>query len=216
MMLGPPNLGGRWTLPPEGVDGVEGSPPDIVINGLEKHSKDGIVISGVVTWINMHRGTGATGIWKEAALQCWNDEEVTESKRQLVSAMGPDLEEELKKTDRDFKTERKRSEKNPKKTLEINDIITILTFLSEKSKMPLVLASSDQLQRCPKTLGQSAPTYQWGRCSPRCSPWRLCWRTTWRRAENRWLPSQRLLLNRRRFQPFPMEEEGKKMLLRKK
>ena len=59
----------------------------------------------------MHRGERTTGIWKEAALQCWNDEEVTESKRQLVSAMGPNLEDELKKTDREFKTERKGSEK---------------------------------------------------------------------------------------------------------
>ena len=125
----------------------------------------------------MHRGERTTGIWKEAALQCWNDKEVTDSKRQLVSAMGPNLEDELKKTDRDFKTERKGSEKNPKKTLEINDIITILTFLSEKSKMPLVLASSEQMKRCPKTLG---------RCSRRYSPWRLCWPTTWERAGNRW------------------------------
>ena len=70
---------------------------------------------------------------------------------------------ELKKTNRDFKTERKGSEKNPKKTLEINNIITILTILSEKSKMPLVLASSEQLQRCPKTLGFCQPQYLNGR-----------------------------------------------------
>ena len=49
MMLGLPNLGGRWTLPPEGGDAKGGGPPELVIDGLEKHSKNGIVISGVVT-----------------------------------------------------------------------------------------------------------------------------------------------------------------------
>ena len=51
-MMGPPNLGGRWTLPPESEVGQEVSLPEFVISGLEKHSKDGMVIRCVVTWIN--------------------------------------------------------------------------------------------------------------------------------------------------------------------
>lgn len=148
--------------PPDGETHGKGNPPESVLNELEKYSKYGIVCSGVVAWIDMHRGVRAVGIWREAAIQGWSVEEVTEAKGQLSVAMGPKLMSELKTKDKEFKLDRKGSDKNPKQSLEFNDIITMLVFLSEKLMMPLILASSDQLQRCPQIMGSVSPNVSMG------------------------------------------------------
>ena len=56
-------VGGRW----------EGEAlPGKVMETLAKESKNGIVISGLVSWMNVQRDTNAEGIWMTVALEQFN------------------------------------------------------------------------------------------------------------------------------------------------
>ena len=154
-----PNVGGKWGNLPDGEAHGKGDPPEKVMKVLEEYARNGIVISGVITWISIQRDQGACNIWKEAALQGWSPDEVAEAKAELLAAMDSLTLDEMKKNTKfkDFKLVRTGGSKTPRKTLDINDIIMMLEFLSDKERMPLVLASPEQIRRCPKTLGSVSP-----------------------------------------------------------
>ena len=71
-MLRLPCTGGLWLPPAEG-DGEangKGNPPYNVVKMMEDHGKNGVLVSGVISWIENERHSGAAGIWKQVAKQC--------------------------------------------------------------------------------------------------------------------------------------------------
>ena len=111
---------------------------------------NGIVISGVITWIEVNKDMAAEGIWKEIAAKKWNCDETTAAKKALVNAGGTKLAEIAPEP---IKTRQARTSKEGKKTTELDDIMKILVKMNEQRIMPLVLASTEQIRINPQSLG---------------------------------------------------------------
>ena len=142
-----PDCGGAW-VPDTGGDNSEGTGevPDVVMEQLRNHGKKGIVISGLVAWIEVQMGTEGCDIWRALAERNWVDSEVTLAKEALAGACGHLLETLVP----EFKTRRQKKEK------EIEDIRKAIVALKANNSMPLVLASSGMMTRCPPAWGQPA------------------------------------------------------------
>ena len=78
------DIGGKYVPPGEGEP--EGSLPQNILQMMNQHGKNGILVSGVVSWIQVNKNMAANGIWKQVAEQSWNDEEITEAKNALLAA----------------------------------------------------------------------------------------------------------------------------------
>ena len=126
------NVGGQWV--PPGGDQAGGE----VIKILEEQSKHGLVISGVVAWIQINYNNRATDIWKKIAEQPWQDEEITAAREALKGDAGEKLNT-MVPTMAKNRTERGSETKKKK---ELDNIIDSVIKLQEAEVMPLVLASS--------------------------------------------------------------------------
>ena len=146
-MAGPavPDYGGAW-IPDTGGGNEAGSLPHGMLELLGKFGQKGIVISGIVTWIEAQIDTQVTDAWKSLAERCLLEGEVTAAKDALKNASGQVLETLVP----EFK--KKRSGEG-KKVKEIDDIRKAILALRTASEMPLVLASSAQMVRCPQSWG---------------------------------------------------------------
>ena len=103
-----PDCGGAWVPDTGGGEEGGGSLPTGVLEEIGKLSKKGILISGVVTWIQAQIGTHGTDIWKSLAQRCFLGPEVTAAKEALRSAKGAVLENLVT----DFKVNRSGDGKN--------------------------------------------------------------------------------------------------------
>ena len=148
--LAVPDFGGAW-VPDTGGDegGGQGHPPPGLADLLEKFGTNGVVISGVVTWIGAQVDTQTSDAWKSLAMRCFQEGEVTAAKDALKGARGKELESLVI----DFKKNRQGLGKKEK---EIDDIKDAIVALKAAGKMPLILASSDQMVRCPQSWGVPA------------------------------------------------------------
>ena len=147
-----PVYGGTW-VPDTGGDGDQGGgrgqlPPGLV-NLLEDYKLKGVVISGVVTWVAAQIDTQTTDAWKSLAERCFRDSEISEGKEALKLARGAVLETLVP----EFKLNRKGGSNVSKKAAEIEDIRKALVALQSAGEMPLVIASSGQMVRCPQSWG---------------------------------------------------------------
>ena len=129
------NVGGQWV--PPGGDQAGGEVNKI----LEEQSKHGLVISGVVAWIQINYNNRATDIWKKIAEQPWQDEEITAAREALKGDAGEKLNT-MVPTMAKNRTERGSETKKKK---ELDNIIDSVIKLQEAEVMPLVLASSGQM-----------------------------------------------------------------------
>ena len=137
------DVGGQWVPPGGDQTGSE------VIKILEEQSKHGLIMSGIVAWIQINYNRGATDIWKKIAEQSWKNEEVTAAREAIKAAAGEKLEilvPGMTKT-------RTEKGKDSKKKKELDDIIESVIKLQENLVMPLVIASSDQILRNPAARG---------------------------------------------------------------
>ena len=76
-----PDCGGSWIADTGGGEG--GSLPPGVVEQLTIFGRNGVVISGVVTWIQAQLGTHGPEIWKSMAERCFSEDEVTAAKEAL-------------------------------------------------------------------------------------------------------------------------------------
>ena len=121
--------------------------PPQVVDEIGKAGNNGVVISGVITWIDAQIETHGSHVWKSLAERCFRDEEVTAAKEALKDAKGAVLDNLVT----GFKTNRK---KGPgKKALELEDIRKAIVALGAAGEMPLVMATSSQMLRCPQSWG---------------------------------------------------------------
>ena len=131
---------------PDTGGGDEGFLPDVVMKQLGDHGKNGIVISGLVAWMEGQMDTEGCEIWRGLVERNWSETEVSQAKEALKAACGPLLETLVP----DFKTKRQKKEK------EIEDIRKAIVALQNSNSMPLILASSGMMRRCPPAWGQPA------------------------------------------------------------
>ena len=149
------DIGGKYTPPGDGQ--AEGTLPQNVLEMMDLYGKNGILVSGVVSWIQVNKNMDANGIWKQVAEQSWNDEEITEAKNALLASTGS---ERLVQLAPGMGVNRKNVP--GRKAKEIKDIIDAITALEEANAMPLILASSGQMRRSPQSLGSVSPTASMG------------------------------------------------------
>ena len=123
-------------------EGEVRKPPDDVIKMLLDYGENGIVIDGVIAWVMVNKDMNADNIKKQLMEQKFNKTEILAARKALIAAAaGPELEVLYPAVSI-----------NRNSMIEgIKDIVEIIRRLSESGKMPLVLASPDQLRRCPKT-----------------------------------------------------------------
>lgn len=100
----------------------------------------------MVTWVGAQLDTQSNDAWKSLAERSFLDNEVTAAKEALKNAKGAVLENLYP----EFKTKRSGG---GKKSKEIEDIEKALVTLQGAGEMPLVLASSSQMVRCPQSWG---------------------------------------------------------------
>ena len=83
-----PSSGGPWVgaSNKDGDTHGKGNPPDLVVKMMEEHGQHGILISGLISWIEVNRHQAAGTIWRQVAETAWEHEEVTEAKKLLVSS----------------------------------------------------------------------------------------------------------------------------------
>ena len=152
-----PSAGGPWTPPaPDGETHGKGNPPIDVVKMMEEQGRHGLLISGVISWIEVERHRGAGEVWKEVAKQCFLPKEVSSAKKQLVTVLNGEQIVELKKIGV-TPTRQETENPNVRKKTEIDDIEKILAYLSTNKVMPLVLATTCQIRMSPKSLGSVNP-----------------------------------------------------------
>ena len=107
------DVGGQWVPPGGDHTGSE------VIKILEEQSKHGLIMSGIVAWIQVNYNHRATDFWKKRAEQSWKNEEVTAAREAIKAAAGEKLETLVPGM------AKKRTEKgnDSKKKKELDDII---------------------------------------------------------------------------------------------
>ena len=90
-----PDFGGSWVLDTGGQSDCgdcKGSAPPGLMKLLEGHGKNGIVISGVVSWIAAQIDTQTNDAWKSLADRCFQEGEISAGKEALRAAKGTALE----------------------------------------------------------------------------------------------------------------------------
>ena len=139
-----PDCGGGWIHDTGG--GGPGAIPPLVLEQISKFGEKGVVISGLVAWMEAQMDTQGSDIWLSLAERCFQDSEVSAAKEALKLASGTALEALVT----DFNKNRKGENKKVK---ELDDIKRAVLALREAGKMPLVMATSKQLTRCPQSWG---------------------------------------------------------------
>ena len=133
-------------MPDTGGGDTVGGLPGNVLDQLNAHGQKGVVISGLIAWMEVQMNIEGCDIWRALVERNWSDSEVTLAKEALRSTCG-DLLETLVP---EFKTKRQKKEK------EVEDIRKAIVALQTNNSMPLVLASSGMMSRCPSAWGQPA------------------------------------------------------------
>ena len=132
-------MGGRTTIQQDGEAEGKGNSPEEIINMLSEHGGNGIVIDGIIAWVMVNKEMTAEGINKQLLERSMNKLEILKSRNVLKDAAGTYLEE--------IYPDIKKKQTEPKWA--IFDIVKCVKMLSDEDKMPLVLASPDQMRRCP-------------------------------------------------------------------
>ena len=140
-----PDCGGSW-VPNTGGGGSLS--PDIV-KQLSENGQKGVVLSGVVAWIEVQLDQHGSEIWRPLAEKNWLEGEISAAKEALRAVCG----QELLTLYPEFKTNRQGPNKKSK---EIEDIIKAIQALQSNNSMPLIIASSGMMGRCPSSWGQPA------------------------------------------------------------
>ena len=118
-----------------------------IVKQISDNGHKGVVLSGVVAWIEVQLDQHGSEIWRPLAEKNWLEGEISAAKEALKAVCG----QELFTLFPEFKTNRQGPNKKSK---EIEDIIKAIQALQTNNSMPLVLASSGMMGRCPSSWGQ--------------------------------------------------------------
>ena len=107
---------------------------------LQLHAKNGVILNGVLTWIDIQQKTTAPLVWRNQAIAWFSEPEVMEAKEALWKVCENKVKIIGKLVNRTS---------NDKKNVSIGDIGDAMAKLKERNLMPLLLGSSLMLQRVP-------------------------------------------------------------------
>ena len=107
---------------------------------FDVHAKNGVILNGILTWIDIQQKTTAPFVWRNQAMAWFSEPEVMEAKEALWNVCG-------NKVDIIGKIINRTS--NDKKNVTIGDIGDAMVKLRGKGVMPLCPASSLMMQRVP-------------------------------------------------------------------
>ena len=106
---------------------------------LDIHAKNGFILNGVLTWMDIQQKTTAPHVWRNQANAWFSEPEVLEAKEALWKVCENKIEVIGKLVNRT----------SDRKNVSIGDIGDAMAKLKEKSLMPLLLGSSMMMQRVP-------------------------------------------------------------------
>ena len=102
---------------------------------ISANSSHGVVINGLLIWIDIQNQTTPPAIWKAQMIELFTDDEILEAKTRLFNAVGGEA------------TRIGIFENHPKKkSLHAEDLVTAMKRLWESGEKPLLLASSDMMR----------------------------------------------------------------------
>ena len=107
---------------------------------LMLHAKNGVILNGVLTWIDIQQKTTAPLVWRNQANAWFSEPEVMEAKEALWKICENKVDIIGKMVNRTS---------SDKKNVSIGDIGDAMAKLKEKDVLPLMLSSSLMLQRVP-------------------------------------------------------------------
>ena len=107
----------------------------LCLSGIALH---GLVVNGLLLWVDIQRRTVPSNEWKDKALKHFTAEEINNAKNMLWEICDEDLVGKLV-----------RRQGSAKQQAEINDIENALNILSELQMMPLFVASSTMVMQTP-------------------------------------------------------------------
>ena len=107
---------------------------------LDLHAKNGVILNGILTWIDIQQKTTAPLVWRTQATAWFSEPEVMEAKEALWKVCASKVDIIGKLVNRTT---------GDKKSVTIGDIGDGMTKLKDNGVMPLLLGSSLMLQRVP-------------------------------------------------------------------
>ena len=135
------NVGGGWKA------AVPGGESSVNITGgkdvndfpgfVKDHGGNGIVINGIILWIDIQQEETAFSVWKALAFSKYTDDEIRDAKRALWMASG------------EFLTNIVNRQGDNMKSKDIDDIHEALSTLKRDHKMPLIMATTGMVRRNP-------------------------------------------------------------------
>ena len=99
---------------------------------IKLHTKNGVILNGLLLWADIQRKVSPENIWKEKAVKRFDNEEITEAKELLWRTAGDSILGKMVK----------RQGAN-KSLSECNDMCHALTSLSEKDSLPMFLCTGN-------------------------------------------------------------------------
>ena len=112
--------------------------------------RNGIVIDGLVSWINVVHDEVAENVWKEQAESHYDSKEVTDAKGALWKASGGQAGDLIQR------------QGGNKKKMEIDNIHKGLRKLKSEAKLPLILSTCGMMARAPNLLEGRIWKKAWG------------------------------------------------------
>ena len=134
--------------------GTRGHPVQPLHERIIKFSKapeapNGILCNGVLLWLEANRHTTPRDIVFRAASAKYDDSEVAEAKEDIFSFSAM-LSEEFSQFIGQYPIQKKDSKKaSAKKEKELNDIMDVMEKISEIEMMPVIVATTQMMQRNP-------------------------------------------------------------------
>lgn len=105
---------------------------------LRNMALHGVILNGLLVWVNMQRQTTAENIWKALAIRHFTKEEITDAKEALWDVGDTNVLGKLIKR-----------QGTSKSSSELDDISTALTKLVEKKVLLLFIATSNMVMKTP-------------------------------------------------------------------
>ena len=111
-----------------------------LLKGIGLH---GVILDGLLTWIDTQRRTTPENVWKREIILHFTAEEITNAKNALWETAGDQLERNITRKG------------ELKSTSEVNDICGAFDILSKNQKLPVFVATSTMVMQSPSTVEES-------------------------------------------------------------
>ena len=85
-----PDCGGAY-VPPDGDGATASNIPLVISDKMSEHCNNGVVLSGIVAWIEVQLDTVGNTLWRPLAEKNWSESEISAAKEALRATCCQDL-----------------------------------------------------------------------------------------------------------------------------